>query len=260
MFFDQCTLIMNEEKIKFCGIGINILTITDFVNIIERKIIDRDEIIVQTGVNAYTIVCIQKDEILRETINKSSLVNVDGMAVAWALKFLGYKYVSKVSCPDIFEELIKLAAEKNYRPFFLGTTPEILEKTINNLKLEYPNLQIAGSHHGFFDEDESEYIAEIVKNSKADMLFLGMTSPKKELFSEKFADYMQIPYIFGVGGVFDIVAGQIKRAPRWIQKTGFEWLHRFIQEPRRMWRRYLIGNVKFIWIVIKQKIRKGKSL
>jgi N-acetylglucosaminyldiphosphoundecaprenol N-acetyl-beta-D-mannosaminyltransferase len=244
---------IDTKKIYNFRIGINTFTLNEYLEIIEKKIIDRDEIIVQTGVNAYTIVCIQKDVVLRETINKSTLVNIDGMPVAWALKFLGNIGVSKVSCPDLFNGLIKLASEKGYRPFFLGTTPEILEKAVNKLTVEYPKLQIAGSHHGFFDENDSKDIAEIIKKSNADMLFVGMTSPKKELFSEKYAQFMQVPYTFGVGGVFDIIAGKTKRAPLWMQNSGLEWFYRFIQEPQRMWRRYLIGNIKFIWIVLKEK-------
>ena len=251
-------MLIEKTKLNYWGIGINTFTMREYLGIIEKSIIERDEIIVQIGVNAYTVVCIQKDKVLCETINKSSLVNIDGMPVAWALKFMGHKEITKVSCPDIFDELIKLAAEKHYKPFFLGTTPEILEMAINKLTAEFPELEIAGSHHGFFVESESSQIAEMIKNSKADMLFLGISSPKKEIFSEQYAQFMQVPYIFGVGGVFDIIAGQIKRAPLWMQNSGLEWLYRFIQEPGRMWRRYLIGNLQFVYYVLKEKVRAKK--
>lgn len=238
------------------GVKINSLSINEFIELIEQNIIVRTAIIQQTSVNAYTIVSVQHDLSLREAINKSALVNIDGMSVVWALKFLGYKHVKKASCPDIFERLMKLAAEKGYRPFFLGTTPEILDTAIRNLKNEYPALEMAGSHHGYFNEENAEEIAKLIKESKADMLFLGISSPKKELFSDRYSAYMQVPYIFGVGGVFDILANVTKRAPRWMQNSGLEWLYRFLQEPRRMWRRYLIGNIQFVWIVIKEKFKK----
>lgn len=238
------------------GVKINSLSINDFIDIIEQNIITRTALIQQTSVNAYTIVSVQHDLALREAINKSTLVNIDGMSVVWALKFLGYKHVQKASCPDIFDRLMELAAEKGYRPFFLGTTPEILDTAIRNLKNEYPALEMAGSHHGYFNEENAEEIAKLIKESKADMLFLGISSPKKELFSDRYSAYMQVPYIFGVGGVFDILANVTKRAPRWMQNSGLEWLYRFLQEPRRMWRRYLIGNIQFVWIVIKEKFKK----
>lgn len=238
------------------GFKINSLSINEFIDIIEQNVITRTAIIQQTSVNAYTIVSVQHDLALRTAINKSTLVNIDGMSVVWALKFLGYKHVKKASCPDIFDRLMKLASEKGYRPFFLGTTPEILVSAIQNLENTYPTLQIAGYHHGYFDEEDAEEIAKLIKESKADMLFLGISSPKKELFSDKYSAYMQVPYIFGVGGVFDILANVTKRAPRWMQNSGLEWLYRFMQEPRRMWRRYLIGNIQFVWIVIKEKFKK----
>ena len=244
------------SEIEKWGLKINSLTIDEFVELIEQNIITRTALIQQTSVNAYTIVSVQHDLALREAINKSTLVNIDGMSVVWALKFLGYKHVKKASCPDIFERLMELAAEKGYRPFFLGTTPEILDTAIRNLKNEYPTLEMAGSHHGYFNEEDAEEIAKMIKESKADMLFLGISSPKKELFSDRYSAYMQVPYIFGVGGVFDILANVTKRAPRWMQNSGLEWLYRFMQEPRRMWRRYLIGNIQFVWIVIKEKFKK----
>ena len=244
------------SEIEKWGLKINSLTIDEFVELIEQNIITRTALIQQTSVNAYTIVSVQHDLALREAINKSTLVNIDGMSVVWALKFLGYKHVEKASCPDIFDRLMMLAAEKGYRPFFLGTTPEILDTAIRNLKNEYPTLEMAGSHHGYFNEENAEEIAKLIKESKADMLFLGISSPKKELFSDRYSAYMQVPYIFGVGGVFDILANVTKRAPRWMQNSGLEWLYRFMQEPRRMWRRYLIGNVQFVWIVINEKFKK----
>ena len=244
------------NQIKNWSVKINPLTISEFIEIIEQNIICRKELIQQTGVNAYTIVSIQHDLSLRNAINKSTLVNIDGMSVVWALKFLGYKNITKASCPDIFASLIKLASEKGYRLFFLGTTPEIIDIAMQNLKNEYSALQIAGYHHGYFEIEESEKIAQLIRDSKADMLFLGISSPKKELFSDKYKEYMQVPYTFGVGGVFDILAGITKRAPVWMQKSGLEWLYRFIEEPRRMWKRYLIGNVKFIWYVFKEKMKR----
>jgi len=116
------------------GLKISSLTINEFIDIIEQNVITRTAIIQQTSVNAYTIVSVQHDLALREAINKSTLVNIDGMSVVWALKFLGYKHVEKASCPDIFDRLMKLASEKGYRPFFLGTTSEILVSAIQNLK------------------------------------------------------------------------------------------------------------------------------
>ena len=247
-----------DSEINRWGIKINPLGTNEFIEIIEKNIISRKELIQQTSVNAYTVVSMQKNEKLREAINKSTFVNIDGMAVVWALNFLGYNNIEKASCPDIFDSLIELASIKGYKLFFLGTTPETIELAVKNLKDNNPKLQVAGYHHGYFKDDESYRIAEFIKESKPDMLFLGISSPKKELFSNKYSEFMQVPYTFGVGGVFDILAKVTKRAPKWMQNSGLEWLYRFIQEPRRMWRRYLLGNIKFIWIVIKEKYNKSE--
>jgi len=245
------------HAIEILGIRITPYSINNFIEIINENIVNRHELIQQTGVNAYTIVSLQKDNNLKTAINKSQLVNVDGMSVAWALKFLGYKNVSKASCPDIFNQLMELSVEKGFRPFFLGATPEIIDEAVKNLQIKFPKIEIAGYHHGYFNDNESAKVASLIKDSKADMLFLGISSPKKELFSEKYVDFMKVPYTFGVGGVFDILAGVTKRAPLWMQNSGLEWFYRFIQEPRRMWKRYLIGNSLFIYYVLKEKFTRN---
>ena len=244
------------HAIEILGIKITPYSINDFIEIINENIINRHELIQQTGVNAYTIVSLQKDNNLRTAINKSQLVNVDGMSVAWALKFLGYKNVSKASCPDIFNQLMELSVEKGFHPFFLGATPEVIDQAVKNLQVKFPKIEIAGYHHGYFTDNESANIASLIKDSKPDMLFLGISSPKKELFSEKHIDFMQVPYTFGVGGVFDIIAGITKRAPLWMQNSGLEWFYRFLQEPRRMWKRYLVTNSLFIYYVLKEKFTR----
>lgn len=238
------------------GVHINPLTINEFIEIIHQKIKDKKELIQLTGINAYSIVSIQNDFELRDAINKSTLVNIDGMSVVWALNFLGYKNITKASGPDMFKALIKLAIQNGYRTYFLGTTPKIIELTVQNLINEYPTLQIAGYHHGYFKNEESDKIANQIRNSKPDILFLGITSPKKELFIDKYSDFMKVPFSFGVGGVFDIIAKVTKRAPEWMQNSGLEWLYRFFQEPRRMWKRYLIGNLKFILYILNEKMKR----
>ena len=241
------------SKIKAFNLNINTCTTAEFVTVIEKNIINRTITLQQTGINAHAVVSVQHDKLMRKAINNSDLVNVDGLPVVWALNLLGYKGVIKATCADIFENLLKLANDKGYKPFFLGSKPEIIKLTIKNLKEKYPKLQIAGYHHGYFNTDTTQDIANTIKDSKADMLFLGISSPKKELFSTQYKEYMQVPYTLGVGGMFDIIAGKTKRAPLWMQNLGLEWFYRFIQEPRRMWKRYLVGNSKFIWLVAKEK-------
>lgn len=246
---------MNIRRIDVFGVKITPHSISEFVQIIDENLSGKREVIIQNGINAHVITCLQQSKKIRDAINNSQLVNIDGMSVAWALKFFGYKNIVKASCPDIFDKLIELADEKGYKIFLLGAKPDTIEYVVSNLKKKYPKLEIAGYQHGYFNKGEAEEIALRIKESKADMLFLGMSSPKKELFSDKYKELIQVPYVFGVGGLFDILSGDIKRAPEWIHNNGFEWLYRLIQEPRRLWSRYTIGVLKFLFFVLKEKLK-----
>lgn len=225
----------------------------DFIeaNIIKKKIFMQHIV-----VNAAKIVHAQKDEELRNAINNSDLVNIDGKPVVWALKLLGHKVPEKVSGVDLFIKLIELAQEKGYKPYFLGAKKEVLDQMINVIKEKYPEVKIAGYRDGYFKNEDEQAIADEIKNSGTDMLFLGITSPKKELFLDKYTGYMCVPFSMGVGGSFDILSGKTKRAPVWMQNCGLEWFYRFLQEPGRMWKRYLVTNTLFIILVIKEFFKK----
>ena len=146
--------------------------------------------------------------------------------------------------------------KKGYKPYF-GAKQEVVEKVVDIL-LKYPALKVAGYRNGYFAEEESENIAREINKSGADILFVGFSSPKKEKWINKYMPIMKVSFAMGVGGSFDVVAGVTKRAPKWMQKVGLEWFYRFIQEPRRMWKRYIIGNFKFCCLVLKYAL-KGKG-
>ena len=121
------------------------------------------------------------------------------------------------------------------------------------MKENHPNLNIAGTHHGYFWDDE-EAVVNRIKESGAKLLFVAITSPKKENFINKWQDKLGVNFVMGVGGTFDVVAGKVNRAPKWMQNAGLEWLYRVLQEPGRMWKRYLVTNSKFAWLLIKEKL------
>ncbi|MEA3499575.1 MAG: WecB/TagA/CpsF family glycosyltransferase [Candidatus Marinimicrobia bacterium] len=228
-------------------------TTLDFIetNIIKHKI-NMQHIVI----NVAKVVNAQKDEFLRNAINNSDLVNIDGLPVVWVLKILGYKIPERVTGVDLFQNLVEICAEKGYRPYFLGAEQKVVEKVVTILEEKYPNLQIAGFRNGYFNEVEEINIAQEIKESKADMLFLGISSPKKEIFIDKYTKKMDVPFTMGVGGSFDIIAGKTKRAPLWMQNSGLEWFYRILQEPRRMWKRYAITNTLFIIMVVKEIFRR----
>lgn len=245
-------VIFKNNRINAFNLKIDCVSQRDTIGAIDENLIHRKSQIQHIVVNSAKIVYSQNDEYLRKAINNSNIINVDGMAVVWALRLLGYKINERVSGIDLFYNLLYLCEKKGYRPFFLGATDEVLSKMINNISLKYPKLKIAGYNNGFWlDLDEKDIISKI-EFSNPDMLFIGISSPKKELFLDKYNNKLKIPFSMGVGGSFDILSGRTKRAPLWMQRSGLEWLYRVLQEPKRMWKRYLVTNSKFIILTIRE--------
>ena len=204
-------------------------------------------------VNAGKIVFMQKDLKLRKSVNESDLINADGQAVVWASKVLGKPLKERVAGIDLMGNLVELAYKNNYKIFFFGAKKEIVSKVVKKYKTNYSNDIIAGYRDGYFNKEEEQDIAKQISESGANILFVAMPSPKKETFlSENKHLLKNVNLIMGVGGSFDVISGATKRAPLWMQNNGLEWLFRFIQEPRRMFKRYFIGNIKFILLVIKE--------
>lgn len=208
-------------------------------------------------INAAKIVSLQKDLELRQSVNNSDIINLDGQAVVWAARFLNKPAKERVSGIDLMVNLVEMAAKNKYRIYLLGAKEEVVANLVNIYKKQYGPELIAGYRNGYFSkEDEKEVIDDIVR-TQPDMLFVAISSPKKENLLFQYKEKLNsIGFIMGVGGSFDVLSGVTMRAPIWMQNIGMEWFFRFLQEPKRMWKRYLIGNSKFIYLVIKEKIKK----
>ncbi|AQY52347.1 beta-1,4-N-acetyl-mannosaminyltransferase [Listeria weihenstephanensis FSL R9-0317] len=228
-----------------------------------QETVDQVENIIQIGkpvqhvvINASKINLMAENEELANIVNDSPLINADGQSIVWAMKFLGHEIEERVTGIDLFENLVKKSAEKGYRVYYFGAKEDVVQEVVRLHQETYPNLKIAGYRNGYFDDTESEEIALDIKKSKADIVFVAFSSPKKEQWIHMYKETMGVPFVMGVGGSFDIIAGVTKRAPRWMQKVGLEWFYRFIQEPRRMFKRYFVGNLSFVWKVMKERRRK----
>ena len=197
-------------------------------------------------VNVAKIVEMRKDNYLREIVSSCDLINADGMPIVWASRLLGTPLPERVAGVDLFQNLVKLCAEKGYRPFFFGAREWVVEKVFEEFKQRHPQLDVVGYRNGYYTEEKEPEIAEMIRDSKADMLFVGFSSPKKEKFLNRWMPIMKVPFCMGVGGSFDIIAGRTKRAPVWMQRSGLEWCYRIYQEPRRMWKRYAKTNPVFV--------------
>ena len=248
-------MISLQNKINFLNIPIDAITMQETLERVEKVIVANKQIH-HTVVNASKIVLMQTDKELAKSIIDADIINADGQAIVWAANLLGKKLPERVAGIDLMEELVKRSFEKGYKCFFFGAKEEVVTKLVAIYKKQYSNDIIVGYRNGYYDTSQEENIANKITDSGANILFVAMTSPKKEIFLNTYKKQLQnINFIMGVGGSFDVIAGTVKRAPLWMQNLGLEWLYRVIQEPKRMWKRYLIGNTKFIWLVFKDFIR-----
>ena len=243
-----------KNRIHILNCPVDALTMNETVDIID-KAISRKEPVRHVAVNAAKLVNMQKNRELMESVITSDIINADGQSVVWASRLLGQPLPERVAGIDLMDRLVELASRRAYKIYFLGAREEIVKKVCSRYSTLYSDKIIAGYRNGYFNADEESLISESIANSRADILFVGMPSPKKELFLDHYKDQLNIPFIMGVGGSFDVVAGLVKRAPKWIQKIGLEWFHRLIQEPRKMWKRYLFTNCLFIFFVMKEKLK-----
>ncbi|MDI6711719.1 MAG: WecB/TagA/CpsF family glycosyltransferase [Anaerosomatales bacterium] len=177
----------------------------------------------------------------------------DGASVAYAARFLGYEHVGRCPGPDLMEEVCASAAERGVPIFLLGGGPGIADALADTLGARHPGLVVAGAAtppFGEWSEETNRALVEAVKQSGARILFMGVSAPKQEIWAYEHLDELGIPIVC-VGAAFDFLSGRKPRAPKWMRKIGLEWLFRLITEPRRLWKRYLIGNLVFLWDVIR---------
>ncbi|MFC4933147.1 WecB/TagA/CpsF family glycosyltransferase [Massilia sp. GCM10023247] len=211
-------------------------------------------------VNVDKLVKASRDAELRRIINDCALVNVDGMPVVWASRLLGKPLKERVAGIDLFEALMRRASEVGWRVFLLGARAEVVAQVAEAYRRRYPGLAVAGWRHGYWQgEAEEAAVAAQVRASGADLLFVAISSPKKEQFLGRWQEQMRIPFAMGVGGTFDVAIGRVKRAPRWMQRAGLEWFYRFLQEPRRMFRRYFIDDMAFVRLFVQEALSGRKQ-
>ncbi len=248
------------DKIQILNTCIHNLTMQETLATIDNTI-SKDEQLHHVVVNAGKIVSIQTDLQLRQSVNESDLINADGQAVVWASKILGKPLKERVAGIDLMINLVELAYVKKYKVFFFGAKEEVVKEVVDIYSNKYSSEIIAGYRNGYFKKEDEQKIAKEIASSGANMLFVAISSPTKENFLYENKNLLKnVNFVMGVGGSFDVVAGKVKRASLWMQKYGLEWFYRFIQEPKRMWKRYLVGNYKFIKLVLKERFKKLISL
>lgn len=246
-------------KIDFMGIPVDCHSLDETIDRIDRAI-QSGEHINHVVINAGKVVSMMKDRELFESVLSCDIINADGQSIVWAARFLGKRLPGRVAGIDLMQELVKLSAKKGYKCFFLGAKEDVVKKVVEKYAGKYGKEIIAGYRNGYFREDEEESVARQIADSGAQLLFVAITSPKKEKFLYKYEGILEkVNFTMGVGGTFDIIAGLTKRAPKWVQNLGMEWFVRLAQEPGRMWKRYLVGNSMFVYLVMKEKLTGKKN-
>ncbi len=216
------------------------------------ELIDSGGPVQHVSVNVAKIVALRDDERLRGIVERCDLVSVDGQPVVWASKLLRDPLPERVAGIDLMFRLLALAEERGYRVFVLGAKQEVLETAVARLAETYPRLTIAGYHHGYFADADSAAVCETVRAGEPHILFVAMSSPRKEYWLAEHAAALGVPFSMGVGGSIDVVAGLTKRAPAFMQRLGLEWFYRFAQEPLRLGPRYLRTNARFGGLLVRE--------
>jgi N-acetylglucosaminyldiphosphoundecaprenol N-acetyl-beta-D-mannosaminyltransferase len=231
------------------NVPIDALSMDDVLALVDAAIAARRRLLIGV-VNAAKLVNMRRDAVLSAAVRGADVILADGMAVVWAARLLGRRLPERVAGIDLMTQLLRRGDRRGYRIYLLGATEEVLTATAARIRADSPGVVLVGCRHGYFDGDQEPAIAEHIRAAAPDILFVGMTSPKKEQFLARWAEVMQVPVCHGVGGAFDVLAGRTKRAPQFWQRLGMEWLYRVVQEPRRMWKRYLVTNTVFVTLLL----------
>lgn len=200
-------------------------------------------------VNAAKLVNMNRDPLLRSDVMSSDVIYADGMGAVWASRILGQPLPERIAGIDLMLGILERGSTAGWRVYCLGAERHVLEDAVSRMRALYPGVVIVGQQHGYFELRDEPLVAQRIAEARADVLFVAMTSPKKERFLARWGDRLEVPVFHGVGGSFDVLAGKVERAPQAWQRLGLEWLYRVKQEPQRLWRRYLVTNTLFCAMV-----------
>lgn len=251
-----------DDRVNILGTKVSRHNLPETIELMSGAIRNKEKLrIAVTPVNC--ILWARKNDKLRRIYNTAGIVCADGIPVVWASKMLEKPIRGRVTGLDLLPEFAKVAADENFSFFFLGAAEGVGESLVTALKEKYPGLKIAGMYSPpfavRFSDEENQRIIGKINRSNADILWVSLTAPKQDYWIANHFDKLDVSVAIGVGAAFDVVAGNIKRAPLWMQKWGLEWFYRLIKEPRRLFGRYLLEAPVFIPLIIKQIISDKKS-
>jgi N-acetylglucosaminyldiphosphoundecaprenol N-acetyl-beta-D-mannosaminyltransferase len=248
------------RRVRVGSIEIDPLTFDEAIDAVDELVERRQGGTVFTP-NVDHVVQVTENEPFLEAYRCADLSLVDGMPVLWAARALGNRLPEKISGSDLVRPVMARAAYQGWRVYLLGATRGVMAKAKAQLMREYPSVNIVGAKSPDIDTSmpglEPRHVIEQIRAARPDLLLLGLGTPKQEIWGHRIREAVKPAVILGVGASFDFIAGEVKRAPRWVSQAGFEWLYRLGREPRRLWRRYLLRDPKFLAIVIRQALAQG---
>ena len=243
------------KRENILGVQVSAINMKDAIRFIQYCI-ENDKRRYVCVTPAHGIMETLEDERLRDIFNHSGLTTPDGMSIVWLLKFKGHKKVSRVYGPDLLLKTCEYGQKYQWRHFFYGGKPGVAEELIRKLQELFPGIIIAGSYSPPFRDlhgNEENEIAAMINNSKADIVWVGISTPRQERWMAKMRNSLKAPVLIGIGAAFDFISGEKPQAPLWVQRNGLEWLFRLIHEPGRMWKRY-IRYPRFVVLALLQHI------
>ena len=239
------------QKASIFGIPLTLCSLDEGVRLIENLVSDKTPQMVVLA-NAHTLNLAYEQEDYKKVLNAAAVVLRDGTGVSWAVRRKGIPSGHNFVGTDFVPDFCRYTSQKGYRFFFLGSEPGVAEAARKNLESLVPDVVVTGQQHGYFSEDQSAEIIEAINATRSDILLVAMGNPKQEQWIARHLDHLNVPVCIGVGALFDYLSGRVTRAPRWMLDLGLEWIFRLLLEPGRMWKRYLIGNIKFILRMLRE--------
>lgn len=237
-----------KKPVKILGVPVHPLTMNESVAVLEEKLQKKEQAFVVTA-NAEIIMMCQQDKEYNTIVSeKADLVLPDGAGAVWAGRYLGNEVPERVAGFDLYNQLLKLSADKGYKAYFFGGAPGVAEAAKNKAEELYPGVQIVGCRNGYFTEAEEENIIKEINDAAPDMLFVALGAPKQEKWLIKYRNQLKPRVLMGIGGSFDVLAGKMERAPKWMQEASLEWAFRLYKQPSRFMR--MLALPKFVLKVI----------
>lgn len=237
-----------KKPVKILGVPVHPLTMNESVAVLEEKLRKKEQAFVVTA-NAEIIMMCQQDKEYNNIVSEQAdLVLPDGAGAVWAGRYLGNEVPERVAGFDLYNQLLKLSADKGYKAYFFGGAPGVAEAAKNKAEELYPGVQIVGCRNGYFNETEEEAIIKEINDAAPDMLFVALGAPKQEKWLVKYRNQLKPRILMGIGGSFDVLAGKMERAPKWMQEASLEWAFRLYKQPSRFMR--MLALPKFVLKVI----------